>query len=339
MARAKSIKFEMKQKLGSMEYFGHSKHELQQQTRQEQNRLMQEGVPFDERRRVDYCKDKVFSRNTMATYQGEISRYGDYLASQGLGKCGMDEAVSHIQEYLDYQSGRGLSPYSVHTTAAALCKTFGKNLQDYNVPKRELANITRGRFGAVHDKYNHANPIVQEVMKANTVLGLRRNELRTLTAGAFTDNVSTITMTTRGKGNKVNTCVFRNPSDISAVRSLIQGKQPGDRIFSADAFRNDVNYHASRAAAFQQRYQYYCDQMAKNPAAVIEYQQIIRDTFAAAGRECKEDLNKPYYCRGQHRACIEARGGTVVFSRTAVLMVATECHFRSDVLVQHYLTR
>ena len=242
-------------------------------------------------------------------------------------------------QYLDYQSGRGLSPYSVHTTAAALCKTFGKNLQDYNVPKRELANITRGRFGAVHDKYNHANPIVQEVMKANTVLGLRRNELRTLTAGAFTDNVSTITMTTRGKGNKVNTCVFRNPSDISAVRSLIQGKQPGDRIFSADAFRNDANYHASRAAAFQQRYQYYCDQMAKNPAAVIEYQQIIRDTFAAAGRECKEDLNKPYYCRGQHRACIEARGGTVVFSRTAVLMVATECHFRSDVLVQHYLTR
>ena len=150
----------------------------------------------------------------MATYQGEISRYGDYLASQGLGKCGMDEAASHIQEYLDYQSGRGLSPYSVHTTAAALCKTFGKNLQDYNVPKRELANITRGRFGAVHDKYNHANPMVQEVMKANTVLGLRRNELRTLTAGAFADNVSTMTMPTRCKGNKVNTLLVRNPSDI-----------------------------------------------------------------------------------------------------------------------------
>ena len=182
---------------------------------------MQEGIPFDERRRVDYCKDKVFSRNTMATYQGEISRYGDYLASQGLGKCGMDEAAGHIQEYLDYQSGRGLSPYSVHTTAAALCKTFGKNLQDYNVPKRELANITRGRIGAVHDKYNHANPMVQEVMKANSVLGLRRNELKTLTAGAFPDNGNTITMTTHGKGNKVNTCVFRNPSDISAVRGLI----------------------------------------------------------------------------------------------------------------------
>lgn len=49
VARIKSIKFEMKQRLGSMEYFGHSKHELQQLTRQEQIRLMQEGVPFEER--------------------------------------------------------------------------------------------------------------------------------------------------------------------------------------------------------------------------------------------------------------------------------------------------
>ena len=79
--------------------------------------------------------------------------------------------------------------------------------------------------------------------------------------------------------------------------------------------------------------------MAQNPAATAEYQQIVKATFAASGRECKEDLNKPYYCRGEHRASLEARGAATVYNRTAVLMVATECHFRSDVLVQHYLTR
>jgi hypothetical protein len=273
----------------------------------------------------------------MRTYQNEINRYSDWLDSKGMGKCTMDEAASHVQEYLDYQSDRGLSAYSVHTSCAALSKTFGSSMRDYTIPKRELCNITRSRGTCPRDELNAHR--AGAVLEANKTLALRRNELKNLRVSNFTDSGNSITMQTVGKGGKHNETVFRHPQELATIRDLIANKAENEYIFDRKLFKNDADFHQSRAEGFQNRYQRICEDMKNRPEARAEYQQIIRDTFSARGRECRENLDRPYICRGSHRASLEQQGIAVSYDRTAVMMVSLESHFRSDVLVQHYLAK
>jgi hypothetical protein len=249
----------------------------------------------------------------------------------------MDEAASHVQEYLDYQSDRGLSAYSVHTSCAALSKTFGSSMRDYTIPKRELCNITRSRGTCPRDELNAHR--AGAVLEANKTLALRRNELKNLRVSNFTDSGNSITMQTVGKGGKHNETVFRHPQELATIRDLIANKAENEYIFDRKLFKNDADFHQSRAEGFQIRYQRICEDMNNRPEARAEYQQIIRDTFAARGRECRENLDRPYICRGSHRTILEQQGIAVSYDRTAVMMVSLESHFRSDVLVQHYLAK
>lgn len=337
MARAKSIRFQMKSRLGAMEYYGHSKHADQERTWQERQQLRQQGATQAEVQAVDYTKDHIYSKCTMKTYQNEVKRFGDWLEARGLNKCTMEEAKSHVQEYLDHQTERGLSAYSVHTSCAALSKVFGTTMHDYNIPKRELCNITRSRGSHERDTLN--NRRAGDVLQANRTLALRRSELKNLRVSNFTDNGTSITMNTVGKGGKANETVFRHPEELAVIRGLLADKAENDYVFSRDSFKNDADFHQSRAEGFQLRYERIVAEMKARPEARAEYQQIIRDTFASRGRECKEDLSRPYVCRGSHRASLIDQGIPVSYDRTAVMMVSLESHYRSDVLVQHYLAK
>lgn len=337
MARQKSIRYQMREKLGTMEYYGHSKHQDQERTRQEQQQLRQQGADPAQLQSINYCKDHIYSRCTMQTYQNEVKRYGDWLEARGLHKCTMGEASCHVQEYLNYQVDRGLSAYSVHTSCAALSKVFQTNMREYDIPKRQLCDITRSKGVHTNDALN--NRRAGDVLEANRTLALRRNELKNLRASNFTDNGSTITMSTIGKGGKHNETVFRHPEELAVVRNLLAGKAENDYIFNRESFQNDADFHQSRAEGFQLRYHRIIEDMRNRPEARDEYQQIIKDTFEAQGRECKEDLNNPYVCRGSHRASLIEQDISVTYDRTAVMMVSLESHFRSDVLVQHYLAK
>ena len=273
----------------------------------------------------------------MQTYQNEVKRYGDWLESQGMHKCTMEEASNHIQEYLDYQVNRGLSSWSVHTSCAALTKTFQKDMRDYSVPQRSLCDITRSRGIRTHDELN--NRLAGGVLDANRTLTLRRNELKKLRVSSFTDNGSSITMQTIGKGGKHNETVYRHPQEMATIRELIANKAPSEYVFDRQAFRNDADFHQSRAEGFQLRYQRICEDMQQRPEARAEYQQMIKETFAAQGRTLREDLDRPYVCRGSHRQALERQGIAVSYDRTAVMAVSISCHFRSDTMVQHYLAK
>ena len=322
MARQKSIRYQMREALGKMATYGTSKHEQRQLSKAEG---------------VDLTKGQIYSYGTMRTYQNEVKRYGDWLESRGMHKCSMDEAASHIQEYLNHQADRGLSAWSVHTTAAALSKTFQTDTRQYSIPRRQLCDITRSRGVRSHDEAN--NRRAGDVLEANRTLALRRNELKNLRVSNFTDGGSSITMSTIGKGGKHNETVFRHPEELATIRELIANKEPADYVFDRQAFKNDADYHQTRAEGFQLRYQRICEDMRQRPEARAEYQQAIRDAFAAKGRELREDLNRPYVCRGSHREALERQGIAVTYDRTAVMMVSLESHYRSDVLVQHYLAK
>lgn len=337
MARKKSIRFQMKEALGKMEYYGHSKHEDQQRTWQERQQLRQQGASLAQQQTVDYCKDHIYSKCTMRTYQNEAKRYGDWLESLGLHKCSMEEAATHVQEYLNHQTERGLSAYSVHTSCAALSKVFQTNMHEYTIPKRQLCDITRSKGSHTNDELNSRR--AGDVLRANRTLALRRNELKNLRVSNFKDHGTSITMSTTGKGGKHNETVFRHPEEMAVVRGLLAGKAENDYIFKRESFQNDADFHQSRAEGFQLRYQRIIEDMNNRPEARAEYQQIIKDTFTARGRECKENLDRPYICRGSHRTSLIEQGIAVSYDRTAVMMVSLESHFRSDVLVQHYLAK
>lgn len=276
--------------------------------------------------------------STMRTYQNEVKRYADWLESRGMHKCTMTEAASHLQEYFDYQANeKHLSAWSVHTSCSALVKTFQKDMRDYTIPKRQLCDITRSRGVRLHDEAN--NRLVGDVLEANRTLTLRRNELKNLRISNFTDNGSSITMQTIGKGGKHNTIVYSDKSSLTTIRELIANKAPSDYVFDRQAFKNDADFHQARAEGFQLRYQRICEDMQQRPEARAEYQQMIRDTFAAQGRTLREDLDRPYVCRGSHRASLERQGIAVSYDRTAVMAVSISSHFRSDTLVQHYLAK
>lgn len=123
MARQKSIRYQMREALGKMAAYGTSKYEQRQLSKAEG---------------VDLTKGQIYSYNTMQTYQNEAKRYGDWLESRGMHKCSMNEAASHVQEYLDHQANRGLSAWSVHTSAAALSKTFQTDMRDYSIPQAAI---------------------------------------------------------------------------------------------------------------------------------------------------------------------------------------------------------
>ena len=322
MARQKSIRYQMKEALGKMAAYGTSKHEQRQRSKVEG---------------VDLTKGQIYSFGTMRTYQNEVKRYADWLESKGMHKCTMAEASSHIQEYLDYQANRGLSAWSVHTSCAALTKTFQTDMRCYTVPRRSLCDITKSRGIRAHDATN--NRLVGDVLEANRTLTLRRNELKNLRVSNFSDAGSSITMSTIGKGGKHNTTVYTHPSELATIRELIANKSPTDYVFDRQAFKNDADYHQARAEGFQLRYQRICEDMRQRPEARAEYQQMIREAFAASGRTLREDLDRPYVCRGGHRASLERQGIAVSYDRTAVMAVSISSHFRSDTLVQHYLAK
>ena len=75
----------------------------------------------------------IHSRRTLKTYLQQVSLYADWLKTQGVkSRAKEEEAVAHIQAYLDDLTAQGKSPHTVHTAAAAVCKALGESMGDYD---------------------------------------------------------------------------------------------------------------------------------------------------------------------------------------------------------------
>jgi len=123
-------------------------------------------------------KEKIYSFSTMTTYMKEVDRFGSWLASKGMKRITIEEAKEQIQLYINFQTERGLSPYSINTSLSAVCKATHSNISDYDRPKRSIARIVRGVGERRDDKYNER--VAGVLINANKLLGLRRNELKNL---------------------------------------------------------------------------------------------------------------------------------------------------------------
>ena len=207
---------------------------------------------------------------------------------------------------------------------------------------------------AKHDAFNakHYGHLIQ----ANELLGLRKSELRDIRKSSFSFqkgegsfgekgitllNCDRMVVTTKGKGGRINQRTYVDPGQISQLQAMIQDKKPGERIFDKSQFKADSgDLHQSRGVSLQNLYKQVVSDIENRAGARNEYIAAINSAFAAAGKPMRENLDRHYVLRGEHRTYCEKNGIPTTFNRVAALYTSCQAgHLRTDVTVGHYLAK
>lgn len=345
MAREKSIKYVMKTELNKMQAYGRSKHSDQVKTREERSNLKAQGVPYSEYREIDYTRDYIYSQNTMKTYQHEIDRFADYLKNHDMNKITMEQAKEHVQGYLDYlKNERNLSAQSIHTSCAALSKVFHTTMWDYNKPNRSVAEIERGKhtYKDLSEKEQLDKLRKNPIWNANSILGMRKNELINLRADMIKERDDRVIIEYVGKGGKHNIQSFYDDKEKAYILSLKEGKNEHERIFDKQEVKQTLNLHKAREMRCKEVYNRVVDDInKKGKEAEKEYIQQIERAFQEAGKTLRENLNNPYYVRGDNRQRLENENRPLEYNRIALMIVSTQItqHFRTNVTVNYYVAK
>lgn len=337
LARQPNIRFLMKSKLNSFEAYGEKKHDYKLSTQKKREALKENGASYEESLKVNDYKEKIFSYNTMKIYQNEISKYADWLESQDLKKCSWDEAKDRVQEYIS-ELELTKSAWSTHTSLAALCKTFGTNMFEYDHAKRKLCDIKRGVSEAKNDKKNEK--ACKDILDANSVLGLRRNELKHLRVSDFKEveiaGRTVLAAYYKGKGGKDCVSYYIDEYSQAYIRNLLKNKSPDELVFKKqmNQFKYDCDLHSRRALAARNMYQY----LVEHEDEKAFYREILTYEFAKRGKDLPDNLDKPYKLRGDNKRAHEAAGLPTEIDREAALAVSCFLnHYRESVSINHYL--
>ena len=338
MAR-NSVKYLLKQELEKKAAYGQSKHEDKIRTNQERAEMKRQGKSYEERLQVNYMRDKIYSYQSMKTYQAQVEYFGDYLIAQGHKKISVEDSKGYIQDYIDHLQAEGKSPWTISTALAAVCKATGAIAHDYKHPPRTVSHIERGTLDRQHDKYNEQK--CAEILAANRLLGMRRTALSRLTAKDIIERGDEVVVLSKGKGGRNNEQIFTQADEKAAVLALKAGKEPDERIFDRRDFANDADLHHMRQQRAVEVYNRIVEDMRLHPERREYYKQIVHDGFERRGRICKENLDNPYVVRGQNRQHQISEAREVSYDRCAVLAVSVMVlnHCRSDVTVQHYIQK
>lgn len=101
-------------------------------------------------------REKIFSFKTYQVYWEHTKYFLRYVKERYPECRSLKKARPYAKEWLQFRAAQGLSPWTIHTEAAALRKLFGiaKDDPDYfTPPKRERKNITRSRVARARDKH------------------------------------------------------------------------------------------------------------------------------------------------------------------------------------------
>lgn len=334
-----TIKYKLRSELHKMESYGRSKKADMQKTKADREKLRAGGATYSESLRINHSKEHIYSYSTMENYQKEVGRFGDWLIKQGHKRISIEDSKAYIQPYIDYCVEQKLSPYTINKRLSAICKATHADIQDYSHPERSIAKIERGVAPAVHDEYNEKH--YAEIISANRILGLRRNELKRLKVEDFEITDKYIIVHTVGKGGKENVQIITDKAEIETAKSWLVGKNPEDRVFSTDNFNNDVNFHKQRELRAKDVYERVVADMQNNPESREYYKIFIKKFFERSGKKMREDLEKSYVVRGENRTRLEQQGRALEYDRVAVLYVSLTVlnHYRSDTSVNHYIAK
>ena len=127
-------------------------------------------------------KDKIFSFNTYQTYWKHTKYFIKYIREHYPECTTLKKAKKYVNEWLQAESDRGLSAWTIQVKAKALGKLYGIQPDDedyFKPPKRNRGEIKRSRGDRVRDgHFSKTNN--DELIKFCQGTGLRRSELEAL---------------------------------------------------------------------------------------------------------------------------------------------------------------
>lgn len=338
MARKQNIRFLMKNKLASYAAYGQSKHADKIKTEQERRQLKKAGASFRQTLEVNYCKDKIYSYQTMKTYQNEVNKYADWLEKHDMKKVDWDTAKDYIQDYID-DIAKSKSAWSCNTALSALCKTFQTCSSDYNRPIRHSYAIKRGSFAVERDSLNEKRAL--EILTANRIIGIRRNELKNLRVSDFKEyernGREIIELSYKGKGGKDCHNFYYDGKSQEFIRGLLAGKNPEEKVFAdvIKQFSFDADLHSARREAAINMYHNILD----HPEDRDFYMSELKRVFEEKGKALPNNIYTIYKLRGQNKIEHEKMGLATEVDRFSALCVSTLLlnHYRVNVSVTNYL--
>ena len=338
MPRIQNIGFQLKQSLRAMAAFGESKKAYKEETSrlrtEYKNRLLSQGYSKKDAHKMaqSICtyRDKIFSQSTLSAYQKAVGVFEQFCQETlGTKRLTLEEAKNHVQEFVDWNISKDLTPQTVHLRLSAICKALKLNISDYEKPAQNDA------YNAVH---------AEKALAANRIIGLRRNELARLQCSDIHFiSEERAEVYTIGKGGKHNVNIVSGREKVSALKMMVQEAESQYNRYLLDKtdLNNDADLHHERAECAKDVYSSVLKDMEENPAKREYYKSQIQQIFKQNGKTLHENLDTPYRCRGQNRKKLERLGKPTVFDRVAVLYVSCTVtnHFRSDTTVQHYLVK
>lgn len=145
MPRIQNIGFQLKQSLRAMAAFGESKKAYKEETSrlrtEYKNRLLSQGYSKKEAHKTaqSICtyRDKIFSQSTLSAYQKAAGVFEQFCQETlGTKRLTLEEAKNHVQEFVDWNISKDLTPQTVHLRLSAICKALKLNISDYEKPIR-----------------------------------------------------------------------------------------------------------------------------------------------------------------------------------------------------------
>ena len=230
MSRIQNIGFQLKQSLRAMAAFGESKKAYKEETSrlrtEYKNRLLSQGYSKKDAHKMaqSICtyRDKIFSQSTLSAYQKAAGVFEQFCQETlGTKRLTLEEAKNHVQEFVEWNISKDLTPQTVHLRLSAICKALKLNISDYEKPIRHYADATRSIKSAQNDAYNAVH--AEKALTANRIIGLRRNELARLQCSDIHFiSEERAEVYTIGKGGKHNVNIVSGREKVSALKMMVQ---------------------------------------------------------------------------------------------------------------------
>ncbi len=300
-------------------------------------------------------REKIFSFKTFQVYKEHCQYFIDYIKKIHPDCRTLKKARQYVPEWLQYQTDRGLSAWTISTEAAAVGKLFDIHPGDpdwYTPPKRRRADIKRSRVKTSKDRH-FSKTNNSELIKFLCGTGLRReeagkiqgkdlltyaqvkNEVEALTAiekkrrltsaertrlrickdALLCDKTEYFINVHGGKGGRPRIAAVTGP-DVEDIVERFKKTAPGDKVWQHIHAACDV--HSYRATYCKALYLQYV-----RPLSDLPYDRIHPGT----GHRYQSDV---YHCRGDEKGRCYDRAAMLICSRFMG-------HNRVSVIASNYL--
>ena len=276
---------------------------------------------------------------TEKQYKHHAITFGEWC-KENFGCKNFDDCRPFIQAYADFLDCECLSPSTIHTYLAGICRIWGVDMASIRKPIRHVADNTRSRGVKAVDKrrdaQREASPDLYDLAE---LIGLRRREYQRLTGGSLiNDESGHPCVCVKGKGGKIQYQRVLDV-DIEVICDFFAQYDPDQLIFTKRELNNKIDLHHLRAMQAQRAYRYYlrdCQTEERRAKLAAE----VEARFLANGKKWDPELIQgTYYLRGLNRKFALDHNLPTAYNRLALMAVSVFhlSHWRLDVTVANYM--